>query len=70
MSAEARAIVAHFLGRLPEEVQEVALRYYGHEMTHEEIASRVGTSRRTVGNRLVAFNKKVATAARRKQAAG
>jgi RNA polymerase sigma-70 factor (ECF subfamily) len=53
--AEARVIVQKILAGVPEELQEIAIYYYVDEMSHEEIAALVGVSRRTVGNRLAAF---------------
>jgi RNA polymerase sigma-70 factor (ECF subfamily) len=53
--AEARLVVKKILAGVPEELQEIAIYYHVDEMSHEEIAAIVGVSRRTVGNRLVAF---------------
>lgn len=50
--AEARAIVRDLLQRLPEDLAMAAVYYYVDEMTHEEIASVMGCSRRHVGNLL------------------
>jgi RNA polymerase sigma factor (sigma-70 family) len=53
--AEARAIVLGILRMVPPSVQEIAVYYHLDEMTHEEIAELMGVSRRTIGNRLLAF---------------
>jgi RNA polymerase sigma factor (sigma-70 family) len=62
---EARAILLDILGRFPEEMQEVAVYHYLDEMTHDEIAALMGISRRTVGNRLLAFRKRMVLVAQR-----
>lgn len=56
---EKRAIVLDLLQRVPAELQEVAVYHYVDEMSHDEIAELMGISRRTVGNRLAAFKKRV-----------
>jgi RNA polymerase sigma-70 factor (ECF subfamily) len=56
---EKRAIVLDILRRVPAGLQEVAVYHYVDEMTHDEIADLVGISRRTVGNRLAAFKKRI-----------
>ena len=53
--AEARAIVGGVLRMVPADMQEIAIYYHLDEMTHDEIAQLVGVSRRTIGNRLLAF---------------
>ena len=53
--AEARAILLGILRLVPPSVQEMAVYYHLDEMTHEEIAELMGVSRRTIGNRLLAF---------------
>lgn len=58
-SAEARVIVDRILREVPEDLQEAAVYYYVDELSHEEIAQIIGTSRRTVGNRLVSFHSRV-----------
>jgi len=50
--AEHAAIVRDLLTRVPEALAEVALLYYGDEMTHDEIARLLGCSRRHVGDLL------------------
>lgn len=48
----ARQALANLFGRLKPEQQRLALMYYYDEMTREEIAEALGTSRRSVGRRL------------------
>ncbi|MHB8418537.1 MAG: RNA polymerase sigma factor [Myxococcales bacterium] len=61
-SAEDRATVAELLRRVPEELRAIGVCYYVDGMDQEEIATLLGVSRRTVGNRLEAF-REVARAA-------
>lgn len=65
---ETRAAVQQILGRMPHEMQEIAIYRYIDEMTHDEIAEVVGVSPRTVGNRLTAIEGKIALVARREAA--
>ena len=58
-TADARVIVDRILREVPEALQEAAVYYYVDELSHQEIADIVGTSRRTVGNRLVSFHAQV-----------
>jgi RNA polymerase sigma-70 factor, ECF subfamily len=58
-TAETRAMVAEILGRVPEELQDIAVYFFLDELTYEEIAPLVGVSRRTIGNRLAAFRELV-----------
>jgi RNA polymerase sigma-70 factor (ECF subfamily) len=44
------------LDRVPAMLREIAVYYYLDQLSHEEIARLTGTSRRTVGNRLVEFH--------------
>jgi RNA polymerase sigma-70 factor (ECF subfamily) len=60
-SAELRATVGNILRRVPLELQEIAVYYHVDEMTRDEIADLTGVSRRTIGNRLVAFQTVVGT---------
>jgi RNA polymerase sigma-70 factor, ECF subfamily len=53
--AETRTAVAEILGRVPNELQEIAVCYHADGMTCKEIAASLGVSRRTIGNRLMAF---------------
>jgi RNA polymerase sigma-70 factor (ECF subfamily) len=53
--AETRAAVGEILGRVPNDLQEIAVYYHADGLTCREIASIMGVSRRTIGNRLVAF---------------
>jgi RNA polymerase sigma-70 factor, ECF subfamily len=59
-AGEARAIVAEILGRVPEELQDIAVYFFLDELTYDEIAPLVGVSRRTISNRLAAFRELVA----------
>ena len=59
-TGETRAIVAQILGRVPEELQDIAIYFFLDELTYDEIAPLVGVSRRTIGNRLAAFRELVA----------
>ena len=66
--AESRAIVLGILRLVPASVQEIAVYYHLDEMTHEEIAELMGVSRRTIGNRLLAFQNVVDLVAERDRA--
>ena len=57
--ADARLVVKRILGQVPEDLQEVAIYHYVDGLSHDEIATIVGVSRRTVGNRLVTFHEHV-----------
>jgi len=57
--ADARVTVRQILEQVPEDLHEVAVYHYVDGLSHEEIASMVGVSRRTVGNRLVTFHELV-----------
>lgn len=52
-----RLFVLELLSRLPEELSQIAVYYYYDQMNQAEIASILGVSRRTVGNRLEEFKK-------------
>jgi RNA polymerase sigma factor (sigma-70 family) len=52
---DARVAVGELLARVPAHLQEIAVHYYVDDLSHEDIAAIVGVSRRTVGNRLAAF---------------
>jgi RNA polymerase sigma-70 factor (ECF subfamily) len=54
-SAETRASAVQILERVPSDLLEIAVYYHADGMTWAEIASIVGVSRRTIGNRLVEF---------------
>lgn len=56
LSLEERLSLNRVLHRVPDELREIAVYYYLDQMSHEEIARLTGLSRRTVGNRLVAFH--------------
>jgi RNA polymerase sigma factor (sigma-70 family) len=53
--ADARLAVTQLLARAPDDLQQVALCYYVDDLSHQEIAAAFGVSRRTIGNRLAAF---------------
>ena len=53
--SETRATVTAVLSHMPEEVQDIAVYFFVDEMTYDEIARLTGASRRTIGNRLMAF---------------
>ena len=54
--ADTQILVRRVLERVPEELQDVAIYYYVDDLSHDEIATIVGVSRRTVGNRLATFH--------------
>jgi RNA polymerase sigma factor (sigma-70 family) len=49
-AAESGAIVRDLLERVPEDLAQVAIYHFADEMTHEEIATVLGCSRRHVGD--------------------
>src|SRR5262245_59294377 len=53
--AETRTAAVEILRRVPTDLLEIAVYYHADGMTCEEIASMVGVSRRTIGNRLIEF---------------
>ena len=60
---EERLTLLTVLNRVPAELREIAVYYYLDQMSQDEIASLTGLSRRTVGNRLVAFHEAARLAA-------
>ena len=62
-TAEQRATLASILRRVPEELREIAVYYSADQMSHDEIAALVKSSRRTVGNRLDEFRRLARAAA-------
>jgi RNA polymerase sigma-70 factor (ECF subfamily) len=50
------------LARLPDELSEIAVYYHVDRMSHGEIAALMGVSRRTIGNRLQEFQRRVQVA--------
>jgi RNA polymerase sigma factor (sigma-70 family) len=56
-SAESRAAVREILGRVPEDLAQVAIYYYFDQLTHAEIAELLGCSRRHVGDLLLRFQR-------------
>jgi len=57
-----RLTLAAILRGVPEHLREIAVYHYVDHMSHDEIARIIGTSRRTIGNRLEEF-KRIARAA-------
>ena len=57
--AEHRTIVRDLLDQVAPVLREVAVLHYLNEMTQDEIAERLGVSRRTVCNRLVDLHERV-----------
>jgi RNA polymerase sigma-70 factor (ECF subfamily) len=55
--AEDRVAIKEILGRVPEELGQIAVYYFVDHMKQEEIAELIGVSRRTIGNRLEEFKK-------------
>jgi RNA polymerase sigma-70 factor (ECF subfamily) len=60
-NVEQRVVASRILQRVPAELQEIAVYYYLDGLSHEEIASITGMSRRTIGNRLSEFHATVDT---------
>lgn len=56
-SSDAMTLLRQALRLLPTELAQVAVHYYVDQMSHDEIAALLNVSRRTVGNRLEAFQK-------------
>jgi RNA polymerase sigma-70 factor (ECF subfamily) len=54
--ADAQILLRRILEGLPEELQDIAIYYYVDDLSHDEIATILGVSRRTIGNRLAAFH--------------
>jgi RNA polymerase sigma-70 factor (ECF subfamily) len=50
LSPESSSILRDLLARVPDDLVQIAVYYYGDEMTHAEIASVLGCSRRHVGD--------------------
>jgi RNA polymerase sigma-70 factor (ECF subfamily) len=67
---EDRLTVATVLQRIPDDLREVGIYYYVDQMKQEEIASLLGVSRRTVGNRLDAFREAARAVVGRPHAGG
>jgi RNA polymerase sigma-70 factor, ECF subfamily len=60
---EERLTLIKVLNRVQPELREIAVYYYLDQMSQDEIATLTGLSRRTVGNRLVAFHEAARLAA-------
>jgi RNA polymerase sigma-70 factor (ECF subfamily) len=54
-NAEMLVIVGDILERVPRDLRDIAISYHVDGMTCDEISARLGVSRRTIGNRLLAF---------------
>jgi RNA polymerase sigma-70 factor (ECF subfamily) len=54
--ADARLTVKQLLSRVPDSLKRVVFDYYVENLSYDDIAARVGVSRRTIGNRLAAFH--------------
>ena len=55
--AEVRTAVIEILAGVPDDLQQIAVHYHADGMTCDEIAPIFGVSRRTIGNRLMAFQR-------------
>jgi RNA polymerase sigma-70 factor (ECF subfamily) len=55
-NTDTKILLRRILERVPEELQDIAVYYYVDDLPHDEIASILGVSRRTVGNRLATFH--------------
>jgi len=58
-SVEDAIVLRQLLSGLPGDLANVAVYYYGDEMTHDEIAKLLGCSRRHVGNLLARLHEMV-----------
>lgn len=56
-NAETRTAVLELLAGVPADLQRIAVHYHADGMTCDEIAPLFGVSRRTIGNRLMAFQR-------------
>jgi len=56
-SSESTVILLQLLERLPAQLKEIAVYTYIDNMNQDEIAGVIGTSRRTIGNRLDSLQK-------------
>jgi len=52
---DTRLAITALLAKLPKDLCEIAIYHHVDRMSHDEIASVIGVSRRTVGNRLKDF---------------
>jgi RNA polymerase sigma factor (sigma-70 family) len=53
--SDVRVAVNQLLARVPEDLQVIVIYYYVDDLSHDDIAGILGVSRRTIGNRLAAF---------------
>jgi RNA polymerase sigma-70 factor, ECF subfamily len=58
VEGEVRLLLAEVLDRIPGELCEIAVYYHVDRMNQDEIAAVIGTSRKTVGNRLREFHER------------
>ena len=56
-NVEARTALAQILTGVPGDLQQIAVYHHADGMTCDEIAPLFGVSRRTIGNRLLAFQR-------------
>jgi len=56
-NADARTTLTQILTGVPRDLQEIAIYHHADGMTCDEIAPLFGVSRRTIGNRLLAFQR-------------
>jgi len=56
VTPELRLLLAEVLRRIPTQLCEIAVYYHVDRMNQDEIATVIGTSRKTVGNRLRQFH--------------
>ena len=52
---DARLAWDRLLAQVPSDLRQIVVDYYVEELSHQEIAAVRGVSRRTIGNRLAAF---------------
>jgi RNA polymerase sigma-70 factor, ECF subfamily len=54
---ETRIAVTEIVTRVPDNLQQIGVYYHAGGMTCDELATQLGVSPRTIGNRLVAFHR-------------
>ena len=59
-SADQQVLVGELLERIPESLRSIAVYYFLDQMSHDEIAAIVGTSRRTIGYRIEELRRRFA----------
>ena len=55
--AEVRAVLVEVLAGVPDDLRRIAVHYHADGMSCDEIAPLFGVSRRTIGNRLISFQR-------------